>query len=274
MILDLPAAQPFDFAHTLRFLGFFPPTAGEQSVADMTLTKAFRVGGQVVSVRLAPHDKGLRAEVLSGDAPEAELADRISFYLSLDDDLAEFYAIGRQDPAFSPVIDRLYGYHQVKFPTPLENLVWAILSQRTPMTEAARAKRALTGDDPAFPDLDQLLALPEERLSELVGNVRKGERLYRALRGWAESDEAFLRHGPYDEVKAFLLGLPGIGAWSATFILIRGLGRMDEAPAERELLKSAARAYGRAVSEEELQQLAEPYGPWRGYWAHYLRAGA
>ncbi|MFI6320956.1 DNA-3-methyladenine glycosylase family protein [Nonomuraea sp. NPDC050556] len=273
MIIDLPAAAPFDFGHSLRFLGVFRPTSGDQTIADLTLTKAFRVAGQTVAVRLTPHDGGLRAEVLSGAAPAGELADRISFYLSLGDDLTEFYAIGRQDPAFTQVIDRLYGYHQVKFPTPLENLVWAILSQRTPLSVAARAKRALFVDD-VFPDLDQLLAVPEERLSELVGNVRKGERLYRALRGWAETDETFLREGPYDEVKAFLLGLPGVGAWSANFVLIRGLGRMDESPVERELLKAAARAYGRAVSEEDIRELAKPYGPWQGYWAHYLRAGA
>ncbi|MEQ4721806.1 hypothetical protein [Nonomuraea sp. B19D2] len=61
------------------------------------------------------------------------------------------------------------------------------------------------------PDLDQFLAIPEERLTALVGNPRKGARLYAALRTWGEVSEPFLRDGPYEEVKSFLLGLPGIG---------------------------------------------------------------
>jgi hypothetical protein len=36
--------------------------------------------------------------------------ERISFFLSLDDDLRPFYAIGEEDPAFEPVIQMLYGY--------------------------------------------------------------------------------------------------------------------------------------------------------------------
>ncbi|GAA1886660.1 hypothetical protein [Actinomadura bangladeshensis] len=31
---------------------------------------------------------------------------------------------------------------------------------------------------------------------------------------------------------------------------------------------------GRALTEARLRERAERYGPWQGYWAHYLRAGA
>jgi len=74
-------------------------------------------------------------------------------------------------------------------------------------------------------------------------------------------------------VRDQLLGLPGIGPWSATFVLIRGLGRMEHAPPDKELLRAATRVYGHTGDEHELARLAAPYGPWQGYWAHYLRAG-
>ncbi|MFB4296764.1 DNA-3-methyladenine glycosylase family protein [Actinomadura sp. NTSP31] len=289
----LPAAPPFDLGAALRFMDGFGPTAGEQSVDGGTLTKALRAAGRTVAARIVQEGDGVRATVratvhatepLTEDVVRAA-ADRISFHLSLEDDLTGFYAIGREDPAFAPVLERLYGYHQVKFPTPLENLVWAILSQRTPLAVAARGKHALRdefGDRisvdgaeyTAFPDIEQLATLPEGRIAELVGNQRKGRYLHGALHAWLETDEDFLRTGPYGEVKDFLLSLPGVGAWSANFILIRGLGRMDEPPLEKALRGAASRAYGRPLSDADLQRIADGYAPWQGYWAHYLRAAA
>jgi len=282
----LKASAPFDFAPALRFLSGFRPTAGEQDVTDGVLTKAFRANGQTVLVRLAQEESGVRCtrhatEEISAATAEA-VADRVSFYLSLDDDLSEFYDLGRADPAFAPIIDELHGYHQVKIPTPLENAVWAVLSQRALGSVAAAGKRALVAEigneveyegktHLAFPDAEQLASLTPGRVAELVGNQRKGTQLHGLFQGWLKEDEEFLRHGPYQEVKDFLLGLPGIGPWSSTFVLIRGLGRVDEVPIEKALLAAASRVYGRAVNEAGLRRLAEPYGRWAGYWAHYLR---
>ena len=56
--------------------------------------------------------------------------------------------------------------------------------------------------------------------------------------------------------------------------MIRGLGRMESVSADREMLRAAKRVYGHPVDEAELARLAEPYGTWAGYWAHYLRAGS
>ncbi|GAA2157531.1 DNA-3-methyladenine glycosylase family protein [Actinomadura napierensis] len=287
--VDLPAAPPFDLGAALRFMGVFGPTAGEQSVDGGTLTKALRAAGRTVAARVVQAGDGVRAtlhaaEPLTEDVVRAA-ADRISFHLSLDDDLTGFYAIGRKDPGFAPVLERLHGYHQVKFPTPLENLVWAILSQRAPRAVAAHGKHALRdefGDGitvdgaeyAAFPDIEQLATLPEGRIAELVGNQRKGRYLHGALHAWLETDEDFLRTGPFGEVKDFLLSLPGVGPWSANFILIRGLGRMDEMPLEKELRAAASRAYGRPLTDAQLERIADGYGPWQGYWAHYLRAAA
>ncbi len=70
--------------------------------------------------------------------------------------------------------------------------------------------------------------------------------------------------------------IKGIGEWSATFIMVRGLGRMEYIPlTETRLLEAASKVYGhgKELSREELIHLAERYGPWQGYWAHYLRVG-
>ncbi|MEV5569587.1 hypothetical protein AB0L06_06030 [Spirillospora sp. NPDC052269] len=285
----LPAVRPFDFAPQLRFLSGFRPTAGQQRVDGGTLTRALRARGRTFGVRLAASadGEGLRCDLLSDGRPPsddeiAEVRRQITSWLSLDDDLTGFYEIGRRDPGFAPVIDRLHGYHQVKFPTPLENAVWAILSQRTALPVAAKEKQALaeafdnvlTVDDVpyrAFPDVEQLASLPAGRIAELVGNLRKGQYLDGTVRAWLDLDEDHLRTAPFEEAKDVLLNLPGIGPWSATFILIRGFGRMDEVPGEKQLVTAASRAYGRPLTPADVRKLGETYGPWAGYWAHYLR---
>src|SRR3954454_410016 len=148
----IEATPPFDFARSLAFLGHFPPTRDEQALSPGALTKAVIVEGRPVVFRVEANGTveaprlayTLFAEEPIAAATERAAIDRIAFFLGLDDDLRPFYAIGRADPDFAPLIDQQYGYHQVKFLTPFENACWAILTQRNPMAIARKMKEALT----------------------------------------------------------------------------------------------------------------------------------
>ncbi|WP_200942933.1 DNA-3-methyladenine glycosylase [Cellulomonas sp. Root485] len=290
-VLALPATAPFDFDASVAFVCGFAPTRGEQGAGDGKLIVAMRAAGSTVlaTVTAAADAPGvqvsLRADGPLGAEVSSAAAARIAFWLSLDDDLAPFYDIARDDVAFRPVLERLHGYHQVKFASPWENVAWAILAQRTPMPLAQRAKRALIehvgnaieADGRtwwAFPDAEQVAGLDPAALAEVVGNERKAGFLHESARRWTAFDEQLLGTAPHDEVRDLLLGLPGIGPWSASFVMIRGLGRMESVSADREMLRAATRVYGHPVDEAELARLAEPYGAWAGYWAHYLRASS
>lgn len=290
-LATLQPVPPFDFAHSLAFLDMFPPTSREQTTSG-DLTKAFLVDRQPVAIRVTSSGTiaapNLSLEVRM-DTPittelQASIVDRIGFYLSLDDDLRAFYELGQNDHAFAPVIELLYGYHQVKFPTPFECASWAILSQRTPMAVARRAKQALAAafgrsividgtEHWPFPEPATLAATTVAEIANVAHHERKAAHLHATTTAFAEADEAFLRHGPLDEVRAWLLGINGIGPWSASFILIRGLGRMNQSPIEAELERAAGLRYG-PLSPALLAATAQRYGPWQGYWAHYLRVAA
>jgi DNA-3-methyladenine glycosylase II len=286
--LHLPARRPFDFGASLSFIRSFPAMTGQQGTAAAALTLALRGNSTTLAARLtaAAEGNGLDCELTADrpiDGPTTDAAaDRLSFYLGLDDDLSPLYAAARRDPAFQRVAERLYGYHQVKFPSPFELLCWAILCQRVPMPVARTMKQALVEavgnrielDDRelwAFPEAEQLAALDEDELTALIGNRRKAGFLHRSTRRWLELDEGFLRHGDHAEVRERILDLPGIGPWSASFLLIRGLGRMEHIAYDRELARAASRTYGRPVDEPEFRRLAAGYGELQGYWAHYLR---
>lgn len=289
--LRLAAVAPFDFGRSLAFLGGFPPGHGEQVLTDEAVTWAFRAAGRTVVARVAGEGPaGVRVDVLAPECPDDELLaairDRVRFRFSLDDDLGGFCAAGERDPAFAPVLRRLSGLHQVKFGTPIELAVWAVLGQRTPMTVARSAKQALAAefDDTnrvvvagveyrAFPDGAQLAGLADRRWAELVRNTRKAGYLPRLVRGFAEADERWLRTAPVARVRRFLEALPGLGPWSASFVLIRGLGRTEELSGDQALMDAASRVYGRPVDLAGLRELAGRYGSDQGYWGFYLRVG-
>ncbi len=58
--------------------------------------------------------------------------------------------------------------------------------------------------------------------------------------------------------------------------MLRGLGRMEKLAVEKRLLEAASKVYSKngTLSPNELGSIAERYGPWKGYWAYYLRAAA
>jgi DNA-3-methyladenine glycosylase II len=290
----LTATPPFDFSHSLYFLERFGPAMGQQTTGDGVLTRALSHDGRLIAFRVRSTgttgqpalDYTLLSEADLTDDLRQYVEDYIAFVLSLNDDLTPFYSVGRDDPSFAPIVQKLYGYHQVKFPTPFENAVWAILSQRNTMSLSEKMKQALTewyGDRieldaslyRAFPEPAQLAGLRVDELAAVIRHGPKAESILDAAHHFASIDEAFLREAGYDDVYRWLRQIRGIGDWSASFILLRGLGRMEHLTrGEKRVLDAASRVYQRPVTQETLERLGERYGSWKGYWAHYLRVAS
>jgi DNA-3-methyladenine glycosylase II len=292
----LNPAPPFDFAKSLRFINGFGPMAGEQALDAGGLAKAVMIGGAPVVFRVgsaggveAPRlAYTLHADRPIGEATRRAAEDRIAFFLSLADDLREFYARAADDPIFAPIAQQLYGYHQVKFLTPFENAAWAVLTQRNAMPIARAMKRTLVerygaslelGGQVywAFPEAATLAQADPGELYDLLPNMRRAEYLQAVAIAFSDVDEQWLRSAPYAEVLAWLRAIRGIGEWSATFILLRGLGRAEQLPLGEEKLQAAASklyGQGRKLSQQALREIGARYGGWQGYWAHYIRVAS
>jgi len=288
-------APPFNFDKSLNFLGVFMPTKQEQTISSHTLTKAISIDGQTIVFQLisigTTENPQLEYTLFSTQPITEEtqnaVVERMTFFLSLEDDLQPFYRIGQEDVDFSPIIELLYGYHQVKFLTPFENACWAVLTQRNPMKIAQKTKQVLIekyGNHLdvnenvywAFPEPIQIVVADESELLKVIRNDQRTEYLIATARAFSEVNEEFLKIAPDEEVEAWLRNIKGIGEWSATFIMVRGLGRMQRIPlTETRLLEAASKVYGHGeeLSRDDLKCLAERYGSWQGYWAHYLRVG-
>jgi DNA-3-methyladenine glycosylase II len=79
----------------------------------------------------------------------------------------------------------------------------------------------------SFPEPSNLLVASAELL-ELVPNKRKAEYLSAVAEAFCKVDEQRLRIAPYAEVYDWLMDIKGTGDWSANFVMIRGLGGMEE----------------------------------------------
>jgi DNA-3-methyladenine glycosylase II len=289
----LKPIAPFDFSKSLEFLSDFSPMKNEQEVRSGTFTKAIQIKGRTIAFEVV--DKGtienpklefiVFSEAKLNDEIKESIADRISFFMSLQDNLKEFYEIAKTDQCIQPAIKQFYGHKQVKFLTPFEIACWAILTQRIPMAVAHKMKENIVKkvggrinvkdiEYHSFPEPSDLTAALAEN-PDLLPNKRKAAYLSGVAEAFRTVDEEWLRSAPYDEVHTWLTGIKGIGDWSTNFVMIRGLGRMEElSNIEPQLAFDVARIYGikdEQLTNEEVCRIAKKYGKWKGYWAYYLR---
>ncbi len=203
----------------------------DQKLDELSLTRAVCIGGQTVvfNVRSTGLIKSPRLKyTLSSDRSltpgvRDAVVDRIGFFLSLADDLEQFYRIGYGDMDFAPLLQKFYGLHQVKFLTPFESACWAVLSQRYPAAAAQRTKQAIMEKFGtslemngqrylAFPEPYRLTSASERDLLAIINNQRKTQFLAGVAKAFTEKDERFLRTAKYEQVEEWLSQIQGIGA--------------------------------------------------------------
>ena len=81
-------ASPFDFSKSINFMNMFTPTGGEQTVKDLTITKAVYLEDRTMSFKLEDHgtvEKPVLLYTLFSDDSinenlESELLNRINFF--------------------------------------------------------------------------------------------------------------------------------------------------------------------------------------------------
>ena len=281
------AKPPFDLQKSLRFIDGIPQISGEQDTSRGMLTKAVMVDGQTVVFRVSPErdGRGVYYEIFSETpitkAVAEKVSDGVSFFLSLEDDLAPFYAIAARDPKFYPIAKSQVGLHHVKSWSLFEITCWALLSQRTQRPVAKKTKDAMTerfGGSiefegktyRAFPDHQTLKTAKVAEILAVTRNRRTAERISSLLSTFEDLEEEFLLTAPYEKAEERLKRIKGIGDWSAQFILFRGLGRIRKIQLN---MGPAARVvedvYGPELDPDEINRV---YGEWCGYWSIYLRA--
>lgn len=284
----LQAQGPFSLSASTRFLEGFTPAAFDGE-AERPLELAFPVDGtwQTAGVRLIEHPDGVHCEIVSpaaaGSDLHAAVRDQVARILSLDVDGTGFPAVGQRNPVVAGLQRRYPGLRPVCFWSPYEAAAWAIIGHRIRIRQAAAIKARMAEEigEPVSIAGHLLHAFPAPQRLATLGDFpglsgRKPEWLrsiaVAALNG--RLDASRLRGLPAQQALDQLKELPGIGAFSAELVLLRGAGTPDELPRnEPRLARAVALAYGlpRPPSADELERISGSWKPYRTWTALLLR---
>lgn len=233
----------------------------------------------------------------TGELPEAELeaaAARLATrLLGLDVDLSGFYAMAEGDEMLRPLVAELRGLKPPRYPGIFQSLLNAVPCQQVTLVFGLQLLCALArtvGPDLSYapasspgplalPDAPALAAADPDLLGSL-GFSRSKTRTLQELAAKVVADEidlAALAQRPNEEVAARLQELYGVGRWTAEYVLLRGLGRLDVFPHGD---SGARNGLARFLGEEgkpSYAWVAERTAAWRPYsgfvYVHLLVAG-
>ncbi|BAI62490.1 putative DNA glycosidase [Methanocella paludicola SANAE] len=183
---------------------------------------------------------------LEGDKESADRAREpmirlVKEMLGLDLDLRPFYALTKNDVVIGGLVRQFCGVKPPRFPTIFEALLNAIACQQVSLDVgiilldrlAERYGRAFD-DEAAFPAPEGLASIPVEEIKKLGFSYQKAraiKELAAAIASGNASLERVYRMSDQEAIK-YLSTLRGIGRWSAEYVLLRGLGRLDSFPAD------------------------------------------
>lgn len=271
----LPARRPFDGADLMAFLA----ARAVPGVEDWDGERYRR------SLRL-PHGHGTAALQAADDHVVAtfRLADwrdlapavgRIRHLLDLDADPVSVGSVLSLDPALAPLVASAPGRRAAGSVDAHETLVRAIVGQqvsvsgaRTVLGRIARSiDERLTVSDPSvtllFPSMEQLADAPADALpmpTARAATVRRVAGLVAA--GELDLDPGIDRRAVVDR----LVGIAGIGPWTAGYVVMRGLGDPDVFLDTDLGVRHALAGLGLSATA------ADEWRPWRTYAMHHLWA--
>jgi AraC family transcriptional regulator of adaptative response / DNA-3-methyladenine glycosylase II len=251
-----------------------------EQVDPHRIRRALRVAGQPLVVDVIAHARESALEVRASGAEPTQwlaLAERVRTVFDLGADPGEIARALGADPLLRARLRAQPGLRVPGAWDPFELAVRVVLGQQVTVAGATQlaGRVALRFGEPLpaalceaggpsrlFPAPATLADAPLEE----IGLPRQRASAVRALAAAAADGRLELAPGADpDATRQVLLGLPGIGAWTAELVLLRALGEPDAFPAGDLGLR---RALG--CDARELGRRAERWRPWRGYAAMLL----
>ena len=210
-----------------------------------------------------------------------------SHIFSFQDDLKEFYSSVRSDPIMNQLISRYYGtriFHTRDF---FESAIIAILEQQISVQVAAKLRERIVqkfGRGPieydgmvfrSFPTPLDFLGISVEEIGSIGMSMNKAKAIHHLANALIEGkfQSQCLSPQSIEQSIKKLISLPGIGSWSAQYILTRGLA-WDNMVAYSDLgIRKAIGYYykkGQSVTVEESREFFEHFSPWKHIAGYYF----
>ncbi|MER3388889.1 MAG: AlkA N-terminal domain-containing protein [Microcella sp.] len=275
--LRLAARAPFDGAGVLRYLADHA-VPGVERVTDEGIERWLRLPGGLahVHVRLDEERAGVRCTATLATLQDvAPLTARVRRWFDLDADAAAIDASLARDALLAPLVAAVPGIRVPGGLDPAETLLRTMVGQQISLSAARTVLGRIAADIAQLdgtPAADgALLPFPTAGQLALHGAavLRGPASRVRAILGVSEalaSGELALDVGlTAAELRARLLGQPGVGPWTADYVTMRVLGAPDILLASDLVLLATLRARGLASTPRQAAELGERWAPWRSY---------
>ena len=241
---EISVASPYRLDFTVSALRRLSTNIVDVFTSDGQYIRALGTPrGPVVARVTQVNPEGLTITV-DGDPREHERAlALVKRMLGMERDVAPFGRAAEGIPWLGPLAQRMRGVRPPRYPTLWEASVNAIVFQQLSLLAAsAIVRRLIVGlgrsvdsDGVAlytFPSAESFLGAEDDVLRAAglsVGKLSTLRRVAEALEA-GTLNEAMLEERASPDAVTLLHGIKGIGPWTATVILLRGLGRLDVFP--------------------------------------------
>ena len=234
VVLALPYRRPFAFDHLLRFHAA-RAVPGVEHVDEAAYTRVLALPrGPAVAV-VSDDDGAVRLELRHAHPDDvAAAAGLVRRMFDLDADPQAVDAALRQDPAAARSVTRFPGLRVPGSPDPHESLFRAIVGQQITVARATALLADMAARMPSlgFDGPVDRLVPTAERMAEGLHALYRGPAARReALRGAAEAlvedPDLLERTRDPEALSETLVGLRGVGPWTAAYVSMRVLNAPD-----------------------------------------------
>ncbi|HJQ46156.1 MAG TPA: AlkA N-terminal domain-containing protein [Amycolatopsis sp.] len=275
--LRLPYRLPFDAQGLFGFLAARVVPGVEWAAAE-TYGRTLRLPHGPATIALTPQDNHIRCDVRLADVRDLGSAvSRTRRLLDLDADPEAVTRVLSRDALLAPAVAATPGIRVPGAVDGPELLIRAMLGQHVSVAAARTAAGRLAAalGEPvswaaAEGDTQRLFPTPQavaERGHEVLrGPQRRIDAICGAARALAAAEVDLHVGRDADQLRAELVALPGVGPWTADYVLMRVLGAPDVLLADDLVVRKGAAALGIA----DLPACAQAWRPWRSYAGMYL----
>lgn len=281
---EVPVAQPYRLDLTVSVLRRLSTNIVDVLTPEGQYLRLLDILDRPVLVRVDRERDGALAVTLDGNpAAHQQALELVRHVLGTDRTVTHFNRAAAHIPWLRPLALRMRGVKPPRYPTLWEACVNAIVFQQVSLAAASAILRRLIValGSPiaceggvtlhAFPAADTVLRAHDDLLRGAglsTGKIATLRRVGEALISGA-LDERTLEERASPEALSLLRSIKGIGPWTATVILLRGLGRLDVFPMNDSSV-AVNLAFVAGSAPLDVDAVLDVLGPQRGMLYYHL----
>ena len=279
----------YDFSQCLKFLGRSNQEVLHQ-IKGGNLYKLLKIDGELILCEIGCNRTSIQVDFPLG-TPTKSIREKIAAYIyewfDLERDLSRFYEMASNDKVLQSLTHKYYGLRMICMSDIFEALVWAIIGQQINLTFAYTLKKRFVeryGDCLTFegenywlfPSFERIASVNVDDLRELQFTNRKSEYIIdiaKSMAGGKLTKDRLLQQGETQQVKKLLMGIRGVGAWTADYVMMKSLHDPTAFPVADVGLHNALKSQlglNRKPTIEELQEMEMQWEGWQAYATFYL----